>query len=494
MLQNHPGGPVTRAYLASLPTTPDVLAAIRKAHQAEQNMIAGAAPVEHIRTDLISDRAPIPLLKERDGPVIFTELRLSPCGRFIAASIEGEPEPDTEDLNVTVWEPYTGVPPTNSMRGLMLFDRDQGMRHMRYFSHCCRAPVMQWAQGAPHLSMVMLIGAEVDAGEEKVCEGFKVFVMDMEADEVTHELGMMNLAQLYIRWQQIYSQHEFDASGRYLMLIGHAEMEPDHNASLAVFDVWEDEMLCESHFSMAHMGDCMSAASWLPDPDLICIVLSYGVEMKEPDVFDDAGIMLVHLPDEYLLPGQRDLRFSPDGQKMICFHKEPVDSQDEYARELIEQGVNRHCLMYCRHTDDGPVFEPEYYIDATYAAWAPCSSKVVFHLDHGWVRTWARPPRPRSRILDIEGLDESVKFEGRVLGSDGCFSNSSRLVAAGGGGLRMLDVATGKQLWVNKTDLKDVGMALTFLPSGCGFICVQNEFTDDTHTKTVCLLHTLIFA
>ena len=510
LLQNNPCGDAAPAYLASKPTTAAVLTALRMAHTAKLNMLAGAAPVQQDSVDLVQ------LLGQDKTPSVCTEACVSPNGLYMAVCLGtariGEPYGRGHEYK-GVWDPCTSPPPdVQHRKALMMFSLEQGLRRVWSLGDLCRNPVIKWSSDSRLLSAVILKAVPRPEGDGAPPEAFNVVVFDVQG-YIVYQLGDNNASYLWFcLCQRGYTEFEWSPSGQYLLVISRSDMM-HHGGRVAgcltVLDVQGDEvvkrvsLLAQCETSVSLLSDCTTPAAWHPGSH--CIVVSSGIELKAPERFATAGIILGRLPDKHFIPMQGSARFSFDGQHLVALYHAEVDSgsDEEPAEALSSLDEGRKIsVLRCSFSGTSMLLEPIYShnmvppdCSIATAAWAPCTPSLRCDLRSRKSSWHSVNPHPDSSfILHFVQQPRSVELEGKSWGYDECFSLSGQLVMSSFGGIYSSE--TGKLLRPKSDHLPegDIGRVRKVLPSGRGLVCLNQRIKQHEPCLTTCVLHIIRFA
>ena len=463
VVQTRPPQDASPGYLASLPTTDAVLAALRKAHTAKLGIMSGLSPAQHVvGAPLgVDDRASAHGL----DAVSCHEMAFSSCGRYLAVCFSGR----TRDRNRRSRHP--------SNNGVMVFDASEGYRQtaFRCASHVC--PSTQWAAGQPHLSIAQNIGW---VGHEP-CPALEI--LDARTGQTVHALSPGNDSAVQSLWIVGRSHHMcrqlWSPSGKSLLLVTSVHLQDDTcRGAIVVVDMCQDQLF-RSNYCAAYLDDFMSPAVW--HPNSAHLVLSAGVELMDAAVFIRAGFALGVLPDHcyaHALMRKDGMCFSPDGR---CFlgrcHRPDIDSGVFWAASYARTSypLKGYCMLDCTLVGQSISFTFLWCRIGYRCHWEPDGPKVLFGLyekhklgmDNRWIR---------SADMVAGMVDVTIPKGGPTQGSES-FAPSGSLVAESLCGPRILDTETGKQVW-RHMDLRPQHAMIwarhnAFLPSGCGMVCMR---------------------
>ena len=545
LLQDVPSRDLAPAFLASLPNTAAVLAALRKAHAGRQAILGGKPPLKQqiVRLSALSAYASVPGVKT----LSCHRAAFSADGQFLAISIialvssstpwvaaSGPDQRSTSeqssgserDMQPVHWTPRCGVAVLKVAEGFA----------ERAFVSTGTSPILRWAPEAPYLSIAH------DPGKQSRGQQPAVLVLDARTGAVVRALGpesesAFREACLYGCWS--FFNLEWSASGRLLLVTGYGAEERDEEGlignwigrgQVSVFDVWQhsslvaqSDMEMSSLSSQTHRGGSshLIAATW--HPSSLGLVVSHGVELQAPQAFTQAGLALGVLAEPcVLLHSPHGTVFSPDGKLLIaCVGRDGHDMGVE-GSEGLEEGVWETSSGSKlgsdsfsdpgsmsgdeEEEDNGPYDDPESLcshrimqcqlegrhmlfhraqvatVKGRNSFWLPCSSRLVVGGDSGG------SDQQQAQICSVRDRQDMTAIPGSPLRAPICFSPSQNMMAVSAIQPRIISLQSGKTLWA-----ADAGISrcLAFLPCGSGVLCVG---TADNQPRGHAELRIYIFA
>ena len=199
-MQRGPPGDASSRYLASLPTTEAVLAALRKAHKARLGIMGGLPPAQHeLRAPMaVDDMASAHGLES----VHCLRMAFSSCAQYLAVTYHGR-MPDLDPSSDSDFEDGAND------CGVLVFDAFEGYRQTALRCGSIAFPLLQWAPGSPHLSVTRQV-AHADSTEKDISSKYPaVEVLDAQTGRAVHTLSPENDSLV----QRLKAVHNEEISG-----------------------------------------------------------------------------------------------------------------------------------------------------------------------------------------------------------------------------------------------------------------------------------------
>ena len=483
-MQNHPNGDATIGFLRSQPTTGAVLAAIRRAHTARQNMMQGKGPVERATLSIVPPDATRYADYCQALPI---RVAFSACGAHLAVSMLGF-HPAMQGEETKPWAPWRGLPPVQDRSQLVMHHVGQRIELGMWLRNACCLPAFAWAPDAPHLSIVAYRACEQNDEAQPSPPEVVASVFDATTGSRVHQFGQVCLGRLITLWQESHTHHEWSASGRYLLVTGHATLKTRHWGDLVLFDVWKDCILAESAFCVTSRCTSVLAAVWHPHSQ--AIVLSCSVQLQQPETFIAAGFAVGSLPDRCFVRNFWGAKFSPDGclfaAKLVAAAGEVGDGDSETASTQHNPNTS---ILSCLIQEGNVSFIPLHDLRADSSHWMSCSSRLICHFHPPWPR---RENDERSSVI-WEFLSDQIRalsIQGKPMLRP-VASHASKLMAEvrdvddqgrSRRGLCFVDIGTGEQVWADDHCEPQPCIAAAFSPSGCKVLYVE-RLTAGSHAQ-----------
>ena len=473
LVQTNPPQDASPGYLASLPTTDAVLAALRKAHKARLGIMGGLPPAQH------ELRAPIAVddMASAHGlnSVQCHTMTFSSCARYLAIVFTSY----THGQNIA-----SNIDSTHY--GVLVFDACQGYRQTAIRCAGRSFPALQWAPNSPHLSVAQQV-ADMSSFEEDISRAHPaVEILDVQTGRAVHALGPYN-DSLVQRLRATRDEEDpsmtwlqWSPSGRSLLLAySHGLQGQQHHGAILVFDIWQD-MLVQSDYFAPYLGPFMAPTVW--HPSSAGLVLSAGVELKHAAAFIQASLALGELPQYCYAHATVDstlgMGFSPDGHRFLSRYIQAGVDSDNYWGALDVAGApypDKHCCMLKCESEGMKISfsPPHWHAHCHDCHWVPCGCKVVIGVYSGFeLVEQGQTNCNASRIMEVSHscVEETVTLHAPLKQAPIAFSPSARLVAETLGGPQILSVDSGAQVWAAPIP------GTSYHPDRWGHVCCFSAF------------------
>ena len=485
LLQDVPSRDLAPAFLATMPDTAAVLAALRTAHTARLAIEAGQEPVERQVVQLST------LSAWREGcsdglRLACRSVAFSTDGQFMALSLHSSgcrsssPRHYVSDYGVAVLKVTEG-----------------------FIEQACICsgpwyPTFSWAPAEPNLS-IAIRGSE-DGKSNACAQQPAVFVLDVKTGAALHALGPKNLS---LFWQACFEKDpqtklNWAPTGSLLLVTRRSSWGTNTEQNLlSVFDIRQDMLLAQSTFKDGpNVGCAKVIATWTPNSQ--GLVMSHGVQLQAEEAFAGQGLALGILPEPCVVhdissPGGA---FSPDGRRFIVC--DAHDYWDEEHSSRIGPSPFRYRSVMQYQVEGLHIhFRHESWFEGYRPFWLPCGTGLVVKVDC------------MSQHSKIMLLGDHQHHERLIAGTvmRPCFSPSHKLMASSSAGPCIFSLQSGHKVWAlaqGDTDTRQqqpqqqAVECLAFLPSGCGVICKEDfagHWLGQPHRKeNVDRVHILLFA
>ena len=439
-----PTSEVLPGFLASLPTTQAVLAALRKAHGAKLAILGGTGTAA---------KHDVHLAIPHGRSACLLHAAFSACGQFLAITYDSRV---TERINVHPLKAGTCV------GGVVVHKTTCGLPLQTEVRDYDCTSAIHWAQ-APHLSIAQLKEV-IDQDDRVSVQQLAVQVLDVQAGS---KLTAFSSELKRWEWAAISpfpacNQLQWSPSGRYLLASCQISDGTEANAGLlTVIDVWGNR-LWASDFSTLTLGLGDLGVRWHPSSR--GLVLGNNTVLHTPKAF--AGVFaLGQLPRHDRISDRPGMGFSADGQKFLAA---------SYSPELGTVGCK---VLRCMLVGQEITFQSATDLIRQDCCWLPCSTKLL-------ARQLPRPgmgpsSSSKSFVMDVTHQAEDLPLkELRWSDTLPCFSASQLMMAASSTVTRIFSLESGKQLWAAEDSLYGAqqsevmaSYSISFLPSGCGIVC-----------------------
>ena len=470
VLQDEQPSNVSPVYLAALPTTPEVLAALQQAHRAKLAIRAKTGTVKQQAVKLPPLIAGHVVGSVRVHALAFDASICLAVG--LVNSVSVSEEADGRQY------PYAAC---------VVYKATEGYREQA--SVCGGSGSWDieicWAPDAPFLTVAHILVENVRISGS--AQRFAVVVLDALTGTVVHAFGARTEAavQQAPKHVQSMSRLELSPSGRMLLVSCCSWHLPPYHApaeepmqcqvSLWVLDAWQEKVVVQSDFCITAPGSEVQRLRWAVKlaawhPSSLGLVFSHFVHLppRHAKMFTKAGLITANLPESCHLSQHREMGFSLDGQRLAVYvfkKVEPVSVHtaaygilrcklDGLSITLKHESQHQHDLSYARQ-----VYKCQ---------WLPCSSRVIFGLNCN-----------QSRVVSLADVGENMPWYYSALNLPVHFSPSRQLMTEVSRGPRILCAENGEELWAPHAD-KDFDLphfvcGSIFLPSGCGVIIVEDN-------------------
>ena len=341
---------VSTAYLHQLSSTAEVLEALRKAHTAKCNILAGRAPAEHEVTEMFT-MTESPSQQPWIQPLV-PQLLISSCGQYLAVAVQGYAVPDSQQ------RPRLGRPwdMHDSVTDVLIYSTSESMQQQACLAYGCHQPVLHWAPDVPHLTIASFAvpAREGKHGSPSQLPG--VLVWDAAAAAIVHSVcaDLLGVLGGVRSWHWFWDQACFCPSGRSL-LVTRVKLVGSHDSGmLSVIDVHGGKLLAQTGYTGPGLSPEYARwpAIWRPDSQ--GLVLEAGVLLKEASGFSAAGIALTRLPEHCMLKNLEGIGFSTDGQYCLtrAEHDEhwSVLCNNQYRLCKLYKSGDHLALIMCCHS------------------------------------------------------------------------------------------------------------------------------------------------
>ena len=408
-------------HLATLETTAQILAALRKAGAAVARMRAGLGPVAHIELP-VSELASADMQQQlEDTNVSCTQLQASACGRWLAVG--------TSTKQVTPREAWSHAVVICSTEGLVPQQR---------LACSSWRPSIHWAPD-PHLS-IALSPFPGDQRPGIAAPGIPAAVIvDAPSGAVLSSLSTGTIASAQVQLREVgWLEHQgrgdaalWSPCGTKL-LVGQDISDTNPGTQqpvgwLSLYDVVRDELMLETE---CHVSTEHAASVWHPSSAGIVVPATGG--LKDAGAFARAGVALGILPAPCGFAQSEGLGFLADAQHYLAKPNQPYGSPALYW------------ILRCTLQGLDICFELVHKVQACSLYPVPRSCLAITKLDQG---TWCSVPSMLKNLF----CDEAELCLGRNapgLRTPLSFSPSGQLVSDSEGFPRIFSVQTGALLWV----------------------------------------------
>ena len=462
LLQDEQPSNVCPGYLAALPSTAEVLAALQQAHRAKLAILAKSGPVQQTTIALA------PLISGsfsswEGQKVSVKQVAFSADGQYLA-------------LGLLCCATQHGRV-LNSVAAFLVFSATGGFAKQ---SCICGPPgssdpKIQWAADAPLLTIAHKI--KVDIPDSLPAEQAALRVLDAATGQIVHAIGPHNEAALRQGFEkaQRFSQMELSPSASLLLVTSccweysrDADDDITGQGDLLVLDVVQDKVVLRSNICMAitedeaqRLADVMGMIAW--HPSSTGLLFAHCVDLQSQE-FAKAGLATAILPGRCYLNTCQPTTFSPDGQKLAV-----ASLEGPYIIEAV------HTILRCSLTGTTMTLVPElcirYPMSSPYAVygcqWLPCSSRMVL---------WVQDDLRGSLLVDMHG--EAIQaWQAPMVSPPFRFNFSQQLLTDASWHPRILRADIGQELWeaasIHFPSFKACGSL--FLPSGCGLLSAADN-------------------
>ena len=365
-------------YIASIPSTTQLLSAVRRSHTARQNILANKAPVRTEKLQQLPDHCSQPVVRDFKCIWVYCgQVTLSTCGTAMAAVIQGE-------HICTLQEPGEVLLPGKLSTGqLVLYQVSADSWQQASYSMGTSTPVLRWCPDKPCLCIAQQPRERqcfYSEHGDRAWDCVEVpsphpaaFMVDGADGSMQHALGCEASGALHDLdiWPTL--QHaSWSPNCQYLLV---CRIRPAADAlpeglpagRLSIISLVRDKVLATSTLSVAAHSNPSAAASWLPSSD--GIILSYGCIPDDPTAVQTAGFALGVLPEPY---AAHSAGFSADGQHLVGDeHK----THSFFKREFS--------LLSCSGDGSDLILVPERSFSAVGMCWIPDTSSLLYRAGNG---------------------------------------------------------------------------------------------------------------
>ena len=425
MLQDEQPSNLCPGYLAALPSTGDVLAALQQAYKAKMAILAKSGPVQQ-QTIKLAPLIPGPFSSWEGQKVAVKQVAFSADSQYLALGL----------LCCATHQQQV----SNNVAACLVVTATG--RFEKQACICgppgsCDAKI-QWAADASLLTIAHKTRA--DMPDSLPAEQASLRVLDAATGHIVHAVGPSTEAALRqgFRKAQRFSQMELSPSGSMLLVTSCCWEDPQDarkgQGYLLVLDVMQDKIVLQSEISLdipvqeeQRLMYIMGLSAWHPSSE--GLVFSYCVDLQ-PEEIAEPGLAVAVLPEACYIITRQTTTFSPDGQRLAVSSLEGSDSM-----------TAEFCILRCSITGMTMTLVPELwighvlpYLFAGYGSqWLPCSSRLLLGLRGR-----------KSLMVDLDGEEINTW---QVLSPPLRFNSSQQLLIDSSGPPRILKAANGEELW-----------------------------------------------